>query len=419
MKTILLVPISMPELSSALWVMSIFGAAWSSLFWSSTDILAQFLAEKDVTRLFNRSLKGKAESTAALDRAKSYITGKNYRGALGAWAALLIPTIPILAAFIPLNASPFFFGGFAITTGALTLINGKRWMRNFRIGSSRRIARFFLSNGNRDEIDEILETIYLQEIPRLQLLGVEAMGQWGSDHNIKLLEAARHSNNAELAHEAEKVYRKIIRRLEEAKPLKVAPLENFFRKWEELDEQAEEHAAVPEEREKYIALRDSHARQIEESIQSQMHLRTASPDLFCMECYTFSEEVVVRHWRFVRCKSCKEALNLQRGIKNAIGRIGPVPPQNPDQNGVYYLDMWDPDKTSATPGEVEKIQIMPGRNFNYDWAVSAVAESMQNRFPDEKLKIPVELDERINLNNNTRNILSNIANRIEAPKVKP
>lgn len=400
----------MPELNSALWIMSIFGAAWSSLFWFSTDILAQFIAEKDVARLYKKN-PGKAISSA-----KEYVKGKNYRGALGAWGALLLPTLPILAAFIPLKASPFFFGGFVVATAGLALINGKRWMRNFRIGASRRIARFFLSNGNRDEIDEILETVYLQEVPRMQMLSIEAMGKWGSDKMIKLLEAARYSNDPDVAKFASQTHQAVLRRLGEARPLSVKPLDNFFREYEHWNDEAEENAALPEERARYLAKRDGFKRNIEEVIQSQMHLRNASPDLYCMECHTFSEEVIYRHWRYVRCKSCKEATHLQRGIKRAIGRIGVVPEHNPNEQGVYYLEMWNPDKTSATPGEVEKIEILNGAGFNYDWAISAVAESMQNRFPDQKVKVPIELDPEIDLSTNTRSILSNIADRISTPQ---
>ncbi len=90
--------------------------------------------------------------------------------------------------------------------------------------------------------------------------------------------------------------------------------------------------------------------------------------------------------------------------------------ENPDERGVFYLDMWNQEKTSATPGEVEKIEILNNANFNYDWAVSAVAEAMQNRFPDDNLNVPVEIDPEINLSNNTRSILSNIATRISAPQ---
>lgn len=410
METFLQAPAMMPELNSALWIMSIFGAAWSTLFWFSTDILAQFLAEKDINRLFKKSPQ------KALTSAKAYAGGKNYRGVLGAWGALLLPTLPILAAFIPLKASPFFFGGFVVATGALTLINGRRWMRNFRIGASRRIARFFLANGNRDEIDEILEYIYLQEVPRIQLISIEAMGKWGSDKMIKLLEAARFSNDPAIAQFATQTHQAVTRRLGEARPLSVKPLENFFREYEHWNDEAEENAALPEERAKFLAKRNGFKRNIEEIIQSQMHLRNASPDLYCMECHTFSEEVVYRHWRFVRCKSCKDASYLQRGIKQAIGRIGEIPAENPNQDGVYYLDMWDQEKTSATPGEVEKIEILNNANFNYDWAVSAVVEAMENRFPDDKLNVPIEIDPEIDLSNNTRSILSNITTRISAPQ---
>ncbi len=410
METFLHTPILMPEVNSALWIMSVFGAAWSSLFWFSTDILAQFIAEKDVARLYRK------DSVKAIGSAKKYIQGKNYRGPLAAWGALLLPTMPILVAFIPLAASPYFFGGFAVATGILTLVNGRRWMRNFRVGTSRRIARFFLSNGNRDEIDEVLEHIYLQEVPRMQMLSIEAMGKWGSDRMLKLLEAASHSNDPAIAQFAAQTHIAVLKRLGAASPLSVKPLENFFREYDYWNDEAEENSGLPEERERFLAKRDGFKRNIEEVIQSQMHLRNASPDLYCMECHTFSEEVIYRHWRFVRCKSCNEATHLQRGIKRAVGRIGSVPSQNPDEEGVYYLDMWDPAKTSATPGEVEKIQILSGGGFNYDWAISAVAESMQNRFPDEKVSIPVELDPEIELSNNTRSILSNIATAISEPQ---
>lgn len=396
----------MPPVSSALIVMAVFGAAWSTLFWFSTDVLAQFLAEKDVSRLYKKN-PGKS-----ITQAKTYTSGKNLRAPLAAGAVLLLPFLPILLAFIPVEASPFFFGGFGITTLALVAINGRRWMKNFRIGASRRIARFFLSNGKKDEIDQVLEGIYRQNRPQLQAVGIKAMGEWGSDYVLRILLEASQSSNPDLAELAEQTRNKVLRRLGEARPLSVRNMKTYFDEYDHWDNEVEENAALPEERVAYTEKRDAVKRMIGEIIQSQMHLRNASPDNYCMECFTFSEEVVYLNWRFVRCKSCKDALHLQRGIKTAIGRIGPVPSPNPNPEGVFYLDLWDGEKNSSQPGEVEKIEIVSGLDIKYEWAISAVTEGMQNRFPDQEISIPVEIDSTIAVSNNTRNILGNIASHI-------
>jgi|GEM_PF-6903388 len=396
----------MPELSSALAIMAFFGAAWSCLFWFSTDVLAQFLAEKDVARLY------KKDPQKTLEKAQSYVSGKNLRAPLAAGGALLLPFLPILLAFIPVEASPYFFGGFGAITLAMVAFDGRRWMRNFRIGASRRLARFFLSNGKRDEIDQMLESIYRQNKPKLKAVGIKAMGEWGSDHVLNLLQEASQSDHPELAQLAAKVRGQILKRLGEARPLSVRGMQTYFEEYEYWDNEVEENSALPEERIAYTEKRDAVKRMIDEIIQSQMHLRNASPDNYCMECFTFSEEVVFRNWRYVRCKSCKDALHLQRGIKTSIGRIGPIPSMNPNAEGIYYLNLWDGEKNSAQPGEVEKIEVLTGLDIKYEWAISAIAEAMQNRFPDQEIKIPIEIDPSISISANTRNILGNIASQI-------
>lgn len=391
--------------------MAIFGAAWAGLYWFSTDMLAQWLSERSVRKLY---LKGKKPE--AMELAGKIVAQKSYRPVIMAWLALMIPTVPIFATFVPLSASPFIYGGFALGVGTLTLAVGKKWIRNFRVGSARRILRFLIGKGKREEIDQLLAHTYQQEFLQLQKVAVEQMGNWGSPLSVKLLEKASQSSNPEMAALGLHHLQEVTRRLNAARPYSVAGLPTLFNEFEHLTLEAEEHAAVPDQVERFLAKRDEVRQRIEEIIASQMHLRTSFPDLFCMECLTRAEELTHRDWRYVRCKTCQSPENLARGIAEVVGCVGPEE-ESTLKDGVYQLQMWNPQDEKATPGEVDRIAIQAGASYNYDWAVSAVVESMSNRFPNQKLQLRIDVAPEIRLQTNTLAILREIqATQNPAPR---
>lgn len=381
--------------------MTLFGGAWAVLYWFSTDVFAQWLAEKKTARLFKKSPQ------SALSYAQKALGGKAFDRVLLAWLLLLLATVPIFGAFVPLMASPFIFGGFLGMSALLALVNGRRWMRNFRIGAAKRIGRFFLTKGDRGTIDQFLKESYQQDLPGVRSAAIENMGEWGSDVAVKLLSEARKDPDLQVALAATNTLNEVLKRLDAASPMSMAALDTLLTEYEHWTMEAEEHAASPEKAQDFLQKRKLVEWRIEEILLSQMHLRNSYPDLFCMECHTRSEELVRENWRYVRCTTCKEAKNLRRGIQTVIGRVGGMP-SDTLQDGVLYVSLWDEASASSRPAEVDKIEIKAGEQFNYDWAVSSVVEAMQNRFPDKDVKVPVELDGEISLGGNTLNILNRI-----------
>ncbi len=392
----------MPDAVSAPIIMAIFGAAWAGLYWFSTDILAQWLSTQRVQRLLKKNKRSEA-----LTHGLNVVNRKTYRDVLTAWGILILPTLPIFGAFVPLAASPFIYGGFFGMAGLLGGIWGKKWMKTYRVGAAKRIIRLLIGKGKREEIDTFLEGVWKQKESELRREAVLGMGQWGSPQSVKLLTEGKQDPDDQIAQLADRTFQQVTHRLNTARPFKVAGIFTLFEEFSHLTEQAEAHAALPEKVTTFLAQREAIRKRIEEIIASQMHLRTSFPDLFCQECLTRAEEITHEDWRFVRCKTCKEPFDLERGVEKVVGVIGPSNEQHREA-GVLYLPLWDYKDEMSRPAEVDWIEVRPGGSYNYDWAVSAVVEGMVNRFPNQDLQLDIRIDPSISLQNNTLSILKRI-----------
>ncbi len=147
--------------------------------------------------------------------------------------------------------------------------------------------------------------------------------------------------------------------------------------------------------------------QIDEIVYSQLSVRRAFPDVYCVECYSRAESLHYEEWEWVRCKQCKEVHHLRSGVQKVIGQIGgkPVGSEGLLQNGLLRIDLWDDKSQKGRYGEVDVLEIVGGQPVNYDWAISAVIEKLHNQHQGPVNMLTIKLVDQPKLEVNTLHLL--------------
>ncbi len=149
------------------------------------------------------------------------------------------------------------------------------------------------------------------------------------------------------------------------------------------------------------------ANQIDDIIYSQLTLREAYPIVYCKQCLSWSEEVSFREWNWIRCKRCLDVQHLVPGVFSVIGEIGGVNEWHLD-NGILRIGIWDTVQRKATKAEVDALHVYPGGEFDYDWAISAVVQMIQNQMNSRVQQVPVTIHGKLELSQNTRHLLRSL-----------
>ncbi len=146
---------------------------------------------------------------------------------------------------------------------------------------------------------------------------------------------------------------------------------------------------------------------IEDIVVSQTRLRHAFPDLYCRECYARAEQFQYEEWVWVRCVQCQDVLHLVPGIVEAIGQIGALSDWQLVE-GVLRVNLWDEAKRQARNATISSLEIVGGKAMDYDWAVSAVVEKLNNENPGFGKAIQVRLVNAPPLSSNSLSLLRNL-----------
>lgn len=151
--------------------------------------------------------------------------------------------------------------------------------------------------------------------------------------------------------------------------------------------------------------------QIEESIQEleKFHGRNVElqPELWCTRCNARTHLEKYDGYAYVVCNSCGKFDSLKPGVGKAIGVIGTYKKEY-KQGDVVEFGIWSENTKEIHPAEVEEIIIRGGLDWNYDWAVAALAKSAQEHPLLRGRKIRITLENGVNLQENSMALLHQI-----------
>jgi hypothetical protein len=111
---------------------------------------------------------------------------------------------------------------------------------------------------------------------------------------------------------------------------------------------------------------------------SQLPLRHAFPHVICKKCLMRAEKMAYESWDWLRCSRCKQADGLVPGVVRVIGQIGADVPWAIEE-GELRVSLWDDATRTARVADLSGLEIVGGKDINYDWAVSAVLGQLHNQ----------------------------------------
>ncbi len=117
---------------------------------------------------------------------------------------------------------------------------------------------------------------------------------------------------------------------------------------------------------------------IDDVVYSQLAQRLAFPDLYCSVCHSRAAQSEYLDWNWVYCKVCGEAKDLQLGVKTVTAQVGGEQ-VHALEDGILTIAVWDEERKTAKTIEADVLEIIGGRDINYDWAVSAVVQALHHR----------------------------------------
>jgi hypothetical protein len=154
------------------------------------------------------------------------------------------------------------------------------------------------------------------------------------------------------------------------------------------------------------------ANQIDDIIYSQLALREAYPNVYCKQCFSSTEEESFREWKWIRCKRCLDVQQLIPGVTSVIGEIGGVKDWTLDKE-ILRIGIWDTVQRKATKSEIDALHVYPGGEFDYDWAISAAVQMIQNQVNSRIQQVPVTIHGKLNLSQNTQHLLRSLDHEVK------
>lgn len=242
---------------------------------------------------------------------------------------------------------------------------------------------------------------------KLRMMGTYALSRWGSPWTLQQLLAGTQDEFVNVKGLSKNEFRKADALFDGTEPEKLAHLQRLVSEtvyWKRLATsfQTPKENSLP-----VFAMKSPQPNAIEEKFAHQGDLFHHFPHVYCTNCLTEGEKLVHDEWEYVRCKTCHEANDMLADVREVVGCIGPMPVE-PHFNGVLYISLWDHVNAKARAGRIDRMEIVAGESYNYDWAVSASVEAMLNRFPEDDLAIELSIGQGVDLGLNTQNLLRSI-----------
>lgn len=345
------------------------------------------------------------------DQTKSVVLAKPEKEVAAGWMVLGA----VLTANVLLSTSlATLFCGIALTAGfGLNRMfrNRKNSMEKGEYEGAKEALREMLEYGTAEMAEGMAKGFYDSGNEALQRIAVQAMSSWASDCSVVFLKAAEESEFHEIAIMARKggnAVKRLLAENGEAKMADLVRLRNQARYWSRLGPSLQAASKAP------LLLSDPNSPRLDtdelhRAFRHQADLVAHYPHVFCLRCRTRGEQHTHANWTFVICKTCQEADQMLAGVQTVSGQIGPQTAPILS-NGVLPINLWDVKENAANPAEINRLDILAGGEFKYDWAVSSSVEAIRNRFPDRELKLEVNIAPGVSLGPNTMNLIRSISN---------
>ena len=128
---------------------------------------------------------------------------------------------------------------------------------------------------------------------------------------------------------------------------------------------------------------------------------------FCNNCLQRGMVMQRSIWQVPVCRKCKNFEFLVPNIVEVVGRIGPKLETNLPMGSMYPVDLWDGERQLAQYADVDRVEVIGGAEFDYDWAVTATLETLKNSDQPERAAVPFNLLEEPPISVNTLRMLNN------------
>ncbi|MFN8394094.1 MAG: HEAT repeat domain-containing protein [Bacteroidia bacterium] len=310
---------------------------------------------------------------------------KTIERAMSSWVNryTLLGLLPIGISAVGLGiASPFFgeLGVAALLGLAGFLVLGYAFLLHFPLTEHRKRLSFMASRQlvrhTRPEIsEEILTRVAESSSPMTRLAAVEGLRELGTATGNELLRQLSEDKNDPVAAAARDALSNLLPVLKGGQTLSVRTMETYVREHEFWEKKVRSQSWLdnPGPSDQLAEI----TRQIDDIVFSQLPIRRAYPYVYCMDCYSRAEEMRHNEWEWIRCKQCKEVHGLKIGVRKVVGQIGGESTSHFEE-GTLYLPLWDEGSHQARYAELDELQVIGGKEINYDWAVGALLQKIHD-----------------------------------------
>lgn len=359
------------EYTSAL----IFGGIFAQLsLWASKFILVRQPTLGMKRRLLPKDGRISRGKVAQIEAA---ISSPFNRYVFRALAPILVAFLVVLAATAfsqPLN--PF---GILAYLGSLGV--GYPFLLHFPLTDHRRrlavlCSRLLVRHTRPEVSEEVMARIVHSSSPVVRLAAIQGLRELGTPAGIEMLRRLSDDPHHKVAADARNAVSDLLPVMTGTQVLSVRTMETYVREHEYWGTHTTSTTWIddpkPADQLAEITL------QIEDIVFSQLPIRRAFPDVYCMDCYARAEAMRHGEWEWIRCKRCQEVHGLRIGVKKAVGQIGGVDTPRLEA-GILYLPVWNEAEHQARYAELDELQVIGGKAIHYDWAVGSLVQKIHDQ----------------------------------------
>jgi len=305
------------------------------------------------------------------------------------------------------------YAGPGFSVGLLSTFGGMFWMvaldnaamPSVRMESLKYTYQGLVDSGQYQLVDDYLKALFYSGKGDVVQWGIELTGKWGSPSSRRLVQ--RLAQKGQVHNPQNKPLVDLSRQLNQVNQETFDPKADLGVK--DLLLLMDRYDGY------YFPFRDASpftqtdnsllSQQLKAFFSLQSELEKAPDQAFCERCYRRTETKTIRTTQYQVCPQCHHWDRILPGIETVVGEISNGT-EAFRKGAIYQVGVWDERKNEVIPAEIDLLRIPPGGDFNYDWAVAAVAEALRNRFATkEEAWQELELDPEVSLSPNTKAIL--------------
>ncbi|MFN8394096.1 MAG: HEAT repeat domain-containing protein [Bacteroidia bacterium] len=290
----------------------------------------------------------------------------------------------------------------------LAMIRDLKWFRTqLEAGAARSLAQQMDSKHS----EPILLNAASDPEALTRLAAIPGLETLGTDAALQALEALSHDRNEKVASQAHLALSQAKLILQGHQLEETPGIMDLVERHLLLLDQLQRDDTNPDEVEPIVLEVES---MLDRAARQCLPARRAYPDLLCQACLTRARQMSYKTWVFVHCRHCIRHDLLQAGVKRVVGEIGGVMDWDLKE-GLLKIGLWDEERRTARAADIEALHVIGGSNLNYDWAVSAVVEAMQQFQSEMPEALPIELIDNPSISANSVALLRTLSPRLQMP----